>query len=85
MQYEIIHYCLFGLIKNYLDVLESSIQVEQGLFVSAVHCGDLIGKDGLLPSVGDRLISVSFHCLEQFFLIIIIIYIRCNKVFLFFS
>ena len=44
-------------------VSEGSIQIEQGLFISAVHSGWVIGKDGMLPSFGDRIISVRIHFL----------------------
>ena len=44
-------------------VSEGSIQIEQGLFISAVHSGWVIGKDGMLPSFGDRIISVRMHFL----------------------
>ena len=39
--------------------LDGGIQLEQGLYISALHSGRVIGKDGILPSFGDRIISVS--------------------------
>ncbi|XP_076459748.1 disks large homolog 5-like [Babylonia areolata] len=44
---------------------EGSIQLEQGLFVSAVHSGRIIGKDGLLPSFGDQIISINHQSTEN--------------------
>lgn len=38
---------------------EGSMQIEQGLFISAVHPGGVIAKDGMLPSFGDRVISIN--------------------------
>ncbi|KAK7500983.1 hypothetical protein BaRGS_00007863 [Batillaria attramentaria] len=44
---------------------EGSIQIEQGLFISAVHPGGVIAKDGMLPSFGDRVISINHQSAEN--------------------
>ncbi|KAL8565502.1 hypothetical protein ACOMHN_049478 [Nucella lapillus] len=44
---------------------EDSIQIEQGLFISRVHPRRIVGKDGILPSFGDRLISINRQSTER--------------------
>lgn len=43
---------------------DSSIQIEQALFISAVLPAGFVAKDGMLPSVGDRLISINHQSTE---------------------
>lgn len=52
---------------------ESGIQVEQGLFISHVCPGGVVAKYGVLPCVGDRIISVSSLFFDR------TIEVWCNK------
>ncbi|XP_055954932.1 disks large homolog 5 [Patella vulgata] len=38
---------------------ECGIHIEQGLFICGVYTGGIIAKDGMLPSVGDRIIHIN--------------------------
>ncbi|KAK7112713.1 hypothetical protein V1264_012124 [Littorina saxatilis] len=44
---------------------EGSIQVDQGLFISAIHSGRILSKDGMLPTYGDRIIRINHQETEK--------------------
>ncbi|XP_076455476.1 disks large homolog 5-like isoform X2 [Babylonia areolata] len=44
---------------------EDSVQLEQGLFISRIHPGRIIAMGGMLPSCGDRLISINRQSTES--------------------
>lgn len=37
---------------------DPGMQIEHGLFISRMYQGGIIAKDGMLPSIGDRIVQV---------------------------